>query len=254
VNGVLGSLNFPSIAGFAGALFYTCEDKDIAIELLRAYNDWHVDDWCGTYPGRMIPLSIPPLWDPELMAGEVHRMADKGCHAVTFSENPEKLGKPSWHSDHWDPFFRACEERSTVICVHIGSSSETVITAMDAPIDTMITLQPMNIVKCAADLVWSPVFKKFPNLKVALSEGGIGWVPYFLERIDYVYQHHHVWTNQDFGDKAPEPGVQRERPHLLHRRRRGDGGAPPPQRGSTSTGSATTRTPTARGPTRPRWR
>ncbi len=203
VNGVLGSLNFPSIAGFAGALFYTCEDKDIALELLRAYNDWHVEDWCGTYPGRMIPLSIPPLWDPALMAAEVHRMADKGCHAVTFSENPEKLGKPSWHSDHWDPFLRACEERNTVICVHIGSSSETVITAMDAPIDTMITLQPMNIVKCAADLVWSPVFKKFPNLKIALSEGGIGWVPYFLERIDYVYQHHHVWTNQDFGDKLP---------------------------------------------------
>ncbi len=74
---------------------------------------------------------------------------------------------------------------------------------MDAPIDTMITLQPMNIVQCAADLVWSPVFRKFPNLKIALSEGGIGWVPYFLERIDYVYQHHHAWTNQDFGDKLP---------------------------------------------------
>jgi predicted TIM-barrel fold metal-dependent hydrolase len=203
VNGMLGSLNFPSIAGFTGQLFYTCKDKDIAIELLQAYNDWHVEDWCGTYPGRMIPLSIPPLWDVELMAAEVRRMAEKGCHAVTFSENPEKLKLPSWHSDHWDPFLRACEEVNTVICVHIGSSSETVITAMDAPIDTMITLQPMNIVKCAADLVWSPVFRKFPNLKVALSEGGIGWVPYFLERIDYVYQHHHVWTNQDFGDKLP---------------------------------------------------
>ena len=200
---MLGSLNFPSIAGFTGQLFYTCDDKEIALELLHAYNDWHVDDWCGTYPGRMIPLSIPPLWDVELMAAEVRRMAEKGCHAVTFSENPEKLGFPSWHSDHWDPFLRACEEAGTVICLHIGSSSETVITAMDAPIDTMITLQPMNIVKCAADLVWSPVFRKFPNLKIALSEGGIGWVPYFLERIDYVYQHHHVWTNQDFGDKLP---------------------------------------------------
>ena len=137
------------------------------------------------------------------MAAEVHRMADKGCHAVTFSENPEKLGKPSWHSDHWDPVLRACEERNTVICVHIGSSSETVITAMDAPIDTMITLQPMNIVQCAADLVWSPIFRKFDGLRIALSEGGIGWVPYFLERIDYVYQHHKAWTNQDFGDKLP---------------------------------------------------
>lgn len=203
VNGVLGSLNFPSIAGFTGQLFMTMDDKDVAVELLRAYNDWHVDDWCGRHPGRMIPLAVPPTWDPQLMAAEVRRMADKGCHAVTFSENPEKLRQPSWHGDHWDPFLAACEETGTVICLHIGSSSTTVITAMDAPIDTMITLQPMNIVQCAADLVWSPVFRKFPRLRIALSEGGIGWIPYFLERIDYVYRHHHQWTNQDFGGRLP---------------------------------------------------
>jgi len=203
VNGVLGSLNFPSLAGFTGQLFSTCEDKDIAIELLRAYNDWHVEDWCGTHPGRMIPLAVPPIWDPELMAAEVRRMAGKGCHAVTFSENPSKLRMPSYHTDHWDPFLAACEETGTVICLHIGSSSETVITSLDAPIDTMITLQPMNIVQCAADLVWSPTFRKFPELRIALSEGGIGWIPYFLERIDYTYQHHKAWTNQDFGDKLP---------------------------------------------------
>ncbi|MEZ5140454.1 MAG: amidohydrolase family protein [Acidimicrobiales bacterium] len=202
-NGMLGSLNFPSMTGFTGQLFSTMDDKDIALELLQAYNDWHVDDWCGTYPGRMIPLAVPPVWDPQLMADEVRRMAEKGCHAVTFSENPEKLHLPSWHSPHWDPFLAACEETGTVICLHIGSSSTTVITAMDAPIDTMITLQPMNIVQCAADLVWSPVFRKFPNLRIALSEGGIGWVPYFLERIDYVYKHHKAWTNQDFGDQLP---------------------------------------------------
>ncbi len=203
VNGVLGSLNFPSIAGFAGQLFSTCDDKAIALELLQAYNDWHIDDWCGRHPGRMIPLTVPPIWDPQAMADEIHRTAEKGSHAVTFSENPEKLGHPSWHSDHWDPFLAACEETDTVVCLHIGSSSQVTITAMDAPIDTMITLQPMNIVQCAADLVWSPVFRKFPRLRVALSEGGIGWVPYFLERIDYVYKHHKQWTNQDFGDQLP---------------------------------------------------
>jgi len=203
VNGVLGSLNFPSLAGFTGQLFSTCDDKDVALELLQAYNDWHIEDWCGTHPGRMIPLSVPPIWDPELMAAEVRRTAEKGCHAVTFSENPSKLRMPSFHTDHWDPFLAACEETGTVICLHIGSSTETVITSMDAPIDTMITLQPMNIVQCAADLVWSPMFRKFPNLRIALSEGGIGWIPYFLERIDYTYQHHKAWTNQDFGDKLP---------------------------------------------------
>ncbi|HEX9681691.1 MAG TPA: amidohydrolase family protein [Acidimicrobiales bacterium] len=203
VNGVLGSLCFPSLAGFSGQLFATCDDKAIAAELLHAYNDWHIEEWCGTYPGRMIPLAVPPVWDPELMAGEVRRVADKGCHAMTFSENPEKLGYPSFHSDHWDPFWAACCDTGTVVCLHIGSSSQLVVTASDAPIDAMITLQPMNIMQCAADLVWSPVFRKFNELRVALSEGGIGWVPYLLERMDYVYQHHHVWTNQDFGDKLP---------------------------------------------------
>ncbi len=61
----------------------------------------------------------------------------------------------------------------------------------------------MNIVQAAADLVWSPVLRKFPDLKIALSEGGIGWIPYFLERIDYNYGRHHAWTGQDFGDKLP---------------------------------------------------
>jgi len=203
VNGVLGSLNFPSLAGFTGQLFSTIDDRDIGLELLRAYNDWHIDDWCGTYPGRMIPLAVPPIWDPQLMADEVRRCAEKGCHAVTFSENPEKLGYPSFHTDHWDPFWQACSETRTVVCLHIGSSSQLAITASDAPIDAMITLQPMNIVLCAADLLWSPVLRKFPDLRIALSEGGTGWVPYFLERADYVYQHHHQWTNQDFGDKLP---------------------------------------------------
>ena len=41
------------------------------------------------------------------------------------------------------------------------------------------------------------------DLKIALSEGGIGWVPYFLERADYVYEHHKYWTHQDFGKKLP---------------------------------------------------
>ncbi len=76
-------------------------------------------------------------------------------------------------------------------------------TSMEAPVDVMITVQPIKILGCAADLLWSRVLRTFPGLKFALSEGGIGWIPYFLERADYVYQRHHQWTHQDFGDKLP---------------------------------------------------
>jgi len=202
-NGQLGSLCFPSFPQFCGQLFARTPDKDVALAMVQAYNDWHIDEWCGSYPARFIPCSLPAIWDPETIAAEVRRTAAKGAHAVTFSENPSKLGWPSLHSELWDPLWTACSDEQVVVCMHIGSSSQLVITAPDAPMDVLINLTPMNIVQCAADLLWSPVLRKFPDLKIALSEGGIGWIPYFLERADYVYQKHHYWTHQDFGDKLP---------------------------------------------------
>jgi predicted TIM-barrel fold metal-dependent hydrolase len=202
-NGVIGSMCFSSFPNLCGQLFARSSDLDAALPILQAYNDWHVDEWCGTYPGRFIPLFLPPIWDPQLMAAEVRRMAAKGCHAVSFSENPAKLKLPSFHSDHWDPFWQACEDEGTIVCLHIGSSSSLVITAPDAPIDVLISLQPVNIVQAAADLLWSPVLRKFPTLKVALSEGGIGWIPYFFDRVDWIYTRHRYWTGQDFGDLLP---------------------------------------------------
>lgn len=77
-NGVLGSLCFPSFPQFCGQLFARTEDKDVALAMVRAYNDWHIDEWCGSHPGRFIPLAIPPLWDPALMAAEVRRVSAKG--------------------------------------------------------------------------------------------------------------------------------------------------------------------------------
>lgn len=203
-NGVLGSMCFPSFPQFCGQLFARTEDKQVALAMLQAYNDWHVDEWCGSYPGRFIPLALPPVWDPQLMAAEVHRMAAKGCRAVTFSENPEKLGWPSFHNEHWDPFWQAVSDTGTVVCLHIGSSSQLTITSMEAPINVMISLQPMNLVQAAADLLWSRVMTEFPLVRFALSEGGIGWIPYFLERVDYVYEHHQAWTGQDLPMKPSE--------------------------------------------------
>ena len=93
--GVLATLNFPSFPGFAGRLFASCEDKELALAVVQAYNDWHIDEWAGAYPGRVIPMAQPVLWDPELCAQEIRRMAAKGCHAMTFAENPV----PEWPSN-----------------------------------------------------------------------------------------------------------------------------------------------------------
>lgn len=201
--GVLGSMCFPSFPGFSGRLFAAADDKELAAAIVRAYNDWHVDEWCGSYPGRFIPMGLPMLWDPELCAEEVRRLAGKGVHSLTFTENPATLGYPSFHEEYWDPLWTALCDEGVVLSVHLGSSGQLSVTAPDAPVDVMITLQPMNICQAAADLLWSRVIKEFPSIRIALSEGGTGWIPYFIDRLDRTYEMHHLWTGQDFKGKLP---------------------------------------------------
>jgi len=201
--GVLASMCFPSFPGFSGRVFAAVDDKDFALAVLQAYNDWHVEDWCGRHPGRFIPMGLVPLWDAEVAGAEVRRLAAKGVHSITFTENPATLGYDSFHQPSWDPLWSACSDEGVVVSIHLGSSGQLAVTAPDAPIDVMITLQPMNICQAAADLLWSRIPKHYPDLRIALSEGGTGWIPYFLDRLDRTYDMHHLWTGQDFGDRLP---------------------------------------------------
>jgi predicted TIM-barrel fold metal-dependent hydrolase len=197
LDGIQAQLCFPSFPRFSGTRFLVAEDKDLALRCVQAWNDWMLDDWCGVAPGRYIPVSILPLWDPALAATELRRVAGKGSKAVTFPENPVPLGLPSFHTDHWDPVLAVAEEVGTPLCLHFGTSGRVPQTAPDAPMPVMIALMGCNSMYALADLLFSPVFHKFPRLKVSLAEGGIGWMPYLLERLDYVWERHRWYTEID---------------------------------------------------------
>jgi predicted TIM-barrel fold metal-dependent hydrolase len=183
------SLCFPTLPRFCGQTFLEREDKELALLCVQAYNDWMIDDWCaGEGKGRLIPLTIIPLWDAEAAAVEIRRCADKGSHAVAFSECPAYLGLPSIHSGHWDPFFAACEETDTVINMHIGSSSRLPSTSDDAPLLVTIALTFQNSQNALVDWLLSGALSRFPDLRIALSEGQVGWMPFLLERIDKAWE------------------------------------------------------------------
>ncbi len=202
-NGVFQSMCFPTMAGTNARVFLEPSDREISLVMLKAYNDWHVEEWCGTYPGRFIPLGVVPLWDADLAAAEVRRLATKGCRAITFPEAPHVLGLPSFHTDYWDPMLAAMSDEGSVLCLHIGIGQRAITLAEEVPVDHPTFIGPMVCgMLTATDLIWGPTLKKFPALKVALSEGGIGWLSFFLDRID---RHHRIqtWTKQDFGGKKP---------------------------------------------------
>ena len=211
VNGIAASLNFPSFAGIDGGLFVNASDKEQALTHLRAYNDWHMEEWCGAAPGRFIKLGILPLWDPKLMAAEVRRLADKGCYAVSFNDNPTMRGLPSVHSDWWEPFWRAVTECETTICLHIGVGNIAPHSSMESPIEANITVMPMAVAFGAADWLNLAALNRYPTMKIALSESGIGWIPYLLERADYAHKQHSAWTNSNsyFGNLRPSEVFKR---------------------------------------------
>jgi len=191
--GILMSMCFPTMGGFSGRAFNDAADKELTGIVISAYNDWHVDEWCGAYPGRFIPLGVLPLWDVDACITEMRRLAAKGVRAVTFPETPYAIGLPSFQSGHWDPLLMVASELGVVLCLHIGLGIRLLQTAPDSSVDNFIVIAGQISAITASDLVLGPTLRKFPDLRIALSEGGIGWVPFFLERAD---RHHdnQVWT------------------------------------------------------------
>jgi predicted TIM-barrel fold metal-dependent hydrolase len=206
-NHVDASICFPNtLPRFCGQGFLERGSRELGLACVKAYNDWMIDEWCGGVGrGRLIPLTMIPLWDPQLAADEVRRCADKGSHAVTFSENPSKLGLPSVHSKdrHWDPFFAACNDTETIVNMHIGSSSQMYLTSPDAPFIVSSTLTFANSMGSLCDFLFSGVLSRFPALRIAYSEGQVGWVPYVLERADKLW--HQRGREGVFGMDLPEP-------------------------------------------------
>ncbi|MCW2916818.1 MAG: amidohydrolase 2 [Actinomycetia bacterium] len=194
LNGVQAQMCFPNYPRFCGQIFLWGKDRELAKLSVEAYNDWMVEEWCGSSGGRLIPLCIVPLWDVELAVAEVRRNAARGVRAVAFSELPAYLDLPSLHSGYWDPFFAACAETGTVLSMHIGSGTKTPQTSADAPGAVGATIIFGNSVASMTDFLLSGVLHRFPTLKLLYAEAQIGWIPYLLERLDDVWETHRGWA------------------------------------------------------------
>jgi predicted TIM-barrel fold metal-dependent hydrolase len=196
--GILASLCFPTITRFCGQLFMEASDREFGFELLRHYNDWIVEEWCGAAPGRYIPLMLIPMWDPALAAKEMERMAAKGVTAFAFSENTAPLGLPTIHDAgrFWDPVMSTASDLGMVASIHVGSSSQVPSIAPDSPFMANLAWGAIRTSGAMLSWLFSGMFTRFPGLKVALSEGEIGWIPYFLERAEQVLDKQRYWVQR----------------------------------------------------------
>jgi len=202
VNGIAASLNFASCVAFDGGVFLRSPDRARSLVHMRAYNDWHIDEWCGAHPGRFIPCGMLPVWDVAAAVAELNRIAKKGCTAVCLNDNPTVHDLPSIHNAYWEPLWKALAENDVTICLHIGYGNPAPHASMESPIEAWISTMPMAISVSAADWLNLAALERYP-LKIALSEGGIGWIPYYMERADFTHQQHKAWTESRFKGTSP---------------------------------------------------
>ncbi len=190
--GCWASLNFPSqVAGFAGRIFSACKDPEVGHATMRAWNDWLYEEWWQKYPDRIIPCGITwlapgPDGTAKLGADEIRRNAERGFVSVTLPERPHNIGFPSLFSGWWDPIIEACVETDTVISLHVGSSGMYAMPEGAPSLQLGATLFGQLSLTACAEWLWSGYAYKYPTLKIAMSEGGIGWVPMLLDRLENV--------------------------------------------------------------------
>ncbi|MET0985391.1 MAG: amidohydrolase family protein [Steroidobacteraceae bacterium] len=203
VNGIASALCFGSVTGMAGEMWMRATDKQAAYACLQAYNDWYLEDWCQAHPGRFIPMIQVPLWDVNLAVEEVRRAAKNGVTCLSFPGLPELLKLPTIHDTYWYPLWKTVVDEGVVLCFHIGTGGGSDHISMESPIDAFLTKVGLSAYSTASEWLWSQTLRKFPDLRIVLSEGGVGWIPYMLERADLVYKNHGPWTRQSFGGKLP---------------------------------------------------
>ena len=198
-NGVLASMCFPTFAGFNGMNLARsgADDRELTNAVVSAYNDWHIDEWAGEHPGRFLPLAIGQLLDFDALVAEIRPGRGQGLHRDQPARDAVRR-RPARASSATTgiPCSPRCCDEDIVVCMHIGGAFGLIQRPDGAPPDHLIILAPQLSALTANDLIISGTFRRFPTLKVALSEGGIGWIPFYLDRLDR-HVDNQRWTGLD---------------------------------------------------------
>jgi predicted TIM-barrel fold metal-dependent hydrolase len=203
-HGIHAAVLYPNVSGFGAGKFANVagEDGAFALELIKAYNDFLVD-FSGADPARYIPITAVPFWDIDASITEIARCAENGHRGIIFSQQPELFGCPPLGSRHWDRLWGAVEEMGLSVNFHIGSAGFDMDllppeAGRRSNFATVAGLNFMSNARAIATVIGSGIPHRFPDLKLVSVESGIGWIPFLLQGLDW------MWKNGAVTDEHPE--------------------------------------------------
>ena len=218
VNGVLASICFPSWPGIARPVL-----RGQRRQGLRRSDDPGLQRLAHRRVVRGVSRAVSSRWRcpdsrwaADWMAEEIRRVAEKGCHAVSLHPETYRVGFPDYHGDEWDAAWAACEEVGTVMVFHFGGTPNFM---PRSPFDVIPHVMPFQTAIFAAELLWSPIMRKFPKVPHGPGRGRHRLDPVLPREGRLRLRPPSPLDRRRLRGQAPVPGVPRARPGVLHRRR-----------------------------------
>ncbi len=191
--GVHAQIVYPNVAGFGNQAFLQVQDRELRLLCAQIYNDAGAEHQEAS-GGRMFTMALVPWWDIVDAVAEVRRCAAMGLRGVVMCSNPEDAGLGDLSQPEWDPFFEVCAELSMPINFHIGSSAREMDFFGKTPWPSLghegrLAIGSANLflgnARVIGNLIYSGVAERHPGCSFVSVESGIGWIPFYLDALDY---------------------------------------------------------------------
>jgi predicted TIM-barrel fold metal-dependent hydrolase len=193
LEGIHTAVLFPTLGMFLTGL----KDVALADQVSMAYNNW-LHDYCSANPDRLKGYAHLPLQNVKAAIRELRRaVTELGMVGVYMRPNP--YGGRNLDDEEYDPFWAAVTELGVPVGFHEGANGPLPIAAADryeqaakGPYNHFIShvaSHPFEQQFACLTLIAGGVFERFPTLRVAFMECGVGWVPYWLDRMDKDFEH-----------------------------------------------------------------
>jgi predicted TIM-barrel fold metal-dependent hydrolase len=214
--GIYAQILYPNVSGFGAGRFSGLADPELRYELLRAYNDY-LTDWSSADSKRLIPVMATPFWDIDLSIKEMERCRSKGHRGLIFSQAPEDFGAPTLADPYWDRLWAAAQDLEMSVNFHIGSGDSSTVHQMLPPsagkhsnfASFPVTFFVSNC-RTVATLIGGGVCHRFPRLNFVSVESGIGWIPFALQALDWMWTECGVYQEHPEYDLTPSEYFRRQ--------------------------------------------
>jgi predicted TIM-barrel fold metal-dependent hydrolase len=168
------------------------QDGEVMSVVYRIYNDF-VMQFRKFDPDRFAPLACLPNYEPRAAADELRRIAKLGLTGAELIASDSV--RPIWDRE-WDVVWQAADDTGIPISFHNQGQEVRAVSTSDSHFQENSKVR--NAVRQAvsrfgsaeflASIIYCGAFDRFPGFRFVLGESSIGWIPYFLQRMDYEYE------------------------------------------------------------------